>query len=69
MNADNAYNNKDLTFNRISISLNYFIKGYSAWFAVGMDHVEYTNGAKDYCLTKGKLSNMTDFYTYFQFRF
>jgi len=69
MNADNAYNNKDLTYNRVSITLNYFIKGYSAWLAVGVDQVWYTNGAKDYCLAHGKQHNMTDFSTYFQFRF
>ena len=69
MNADNAYNNKDLTYNRVSITLNYFIKGYSAWLAVGVDQVWYTNGAKDYCLAHGKQYNMTDFNTYFQFRF
>ena len=69
MNADNAYNNKDLTYNRASITLNYFIKGYSAWLAVGVDQVWYTNGAKDYCLAHGKQRNMTDFSTYFQFRF
>ncbi|CAD7781424.1 hypothetical protein DMNBHIDG_02641 [Candidatus Methanoperedenaceae archaeon GB37] len=69
MNADNAYNNKDVTYNRASIFLNYFIKGYSAWLAVGVDQVWYTNGAEDYLLTKGKQRNMTDFSTYFQFRF
>jgi len=69
MNADNAYNNKDLTYNRVSIFLNYFIKGYSASLAVGVDQVWYTNGAEDYLLAKGKQRNMTDFSTYFQFRF
>ncbi|MDL1956028.1 MAG: hypothetical protein LWW95_03100 [Candidatus Desulfofervidus auxilii] len=69
MNADNAYNNEDVTYNRVSIFLNYFIKGYSAWLAVGVDQVWYTNGAKDYCLAHGKQRNMTDFSTYFQFRF
>ncbi len=69
MNADDAYDNKDLTFNRVSISLDYFIKGYSAWLAVGMEHVKYSNGAEDYCSAKGKRRDMTDFYTYFQFRF
>ncbi len=69
MNADDAYNNKDLTSNRISIALNYFIKGYSAWLAVGVDHVWYTDGAKEYLLAHDKQRNMTDFYTYFQFKF
>ncbi|MDL1970669.1 MAG: hypothetical protein LWW94_06795 [Candidatus Desulfofervidaceae bacterium] len=69
MNADDAYNNKDLTSNRISITLNYYIKGYSAWLAVGVDHVRYTNGAKEYLLAHDKQRNMTDFYTYFQFKF
>ncbi|KPJ67122.1 MAG: hypothetical protein AMJ45_03210 [Syntrophobacter sp. DG_60] len=69
MNSDNAYNNKDVTYNRFSIFFNYYIKGYSAWFAFGVDHVYYTNGAEDYVLAKHKQRCMTDFSTYFQFRF
>ena len=69
MNANDAWNDKDFTLNRVSVVLNYYIKGYSAWLAVGVDQVWYTNGAKDYCLAHGKQHNMTDFNTYFQFRF
>ena len=69
MNANDAWNDKDFTLNRVSVALNYFIKGYSAWMSLGVDHVWYDDGAEEYVLAQGKKRSMTDFNVHFEFKF
>ena len=69
MQSDNAYLNKDAKSDRFSVCLHYFIKGYSAWISVGLDHIKYRDGAEDFVEREHKEDSVTDYNVFFQFRF
>ncbi|NVM22411.1 MAG: hypothetical protein HWN68_11605 [Desulfobacterales bacterium] len=69
MQSDKAYNNKDATYDRLSVALNYFIKGYNAYISLCLDNVKYRDGAKDYVEDNNKEDSITDYSLSFQFKF
>lgn len=69
MQADKAYLNQDAEFDRLSVCLHYFIKGYNAWVSVGLDNVRYKDGAKDFVETENKEDSITDWNVAFEFMF
>jgi hypothetical protein len=69
MQADKAYLDQDAKFNRLSVCLHYFIKGYNAWISVGLDNVRYKDGAKDFVESGGKEDSVTDWNVCFEFIF
>ena len=70
MTADQAYQNEDVTSNRYSVALNYFIdgEGYDAMISLCLDNVAYKDGAKDF-LTDEKKDSITDGSVFVQFGF
>ena len=70
MAADQAFQNEDVTSNRYSVALNYFIngEGYDTMISLCLDHVAYKDGAKDF-LTDKKEDSITDGSVFVQFGF
>ncbi|MDL1967492.1 MAG: hypothetical protein LWW97_02825 [Deltaproteobacteria bacterium] len=69
MQSDKAYDNKDAKSDRLSVALNYYIKGYSAYISLGLDNVKYKDGAKDYLKANDKEDSFTDYSLTLQFIF
>jgi hypothetical protein len=69
MQSDKAYLNKDAKSDRLSVALNYYIKGYSACISLGLDNVQYKDGAKDYLEAENKEASITDYTLTLQFVF
>jgi len=69
MQSDNAYLNKDIKSDRLSVALNYYIKGYSACISLGLDNIRYKDGAKDYLENEKKEDSITDYTLSLQFVF
>ncbi len=69
MQSDKAYLNKDAKSDRLSVALNYYIKGYSACISLGLDNVKYKDGAKDYLEAENKEASITDYTLTLQFVF
>lgn len=71
MQSDKAYDNKDVMSDRLSVALNYYFKGFSAWISLGLDNVKYKDGAKDYLATTTdkKEDSITDYTLSLQFIF
>ena len=71
MQSDKAYDNKDVMSDRLSVALNYYIKGYSACISLCLDNVKYKDGAKDYLATttEKKEDSITDYSLSLQFVF
>jgi len=69
MQSDKAYLNKDARSDRLSVALNYYIKGYSALISLCLDNVRYKDGAEDYLETNKKEDSVTDYSLFFQFKF
>jgi len=69
MQSDNAYLNEDVKSDRLSVALNYYVKGFSAWISLGLDNVKYKDGAKDYLEANNKEDSITDYTLSLQFIF
>jgi len=69
MQSDEAYNNKDAISDRLSVALNYYIKGWSAFISLCFDNIKYKDGAKDYVENNNKEDSITDYSLSFQFIF
>jgi len=69
MQSDKAYDNKDVMSDRLSVALNYYFEGYSAWISLGLDNVKYKDGAKDYLEANNKEDSFTDYTLSLQFIF
>ena len=69
MQSDKAYENKDISSDRVSVALNYYFKGFSAWISLGLDNVKYKDGAKDYLAAENKEDSITDYTLSLQFVF
>jgi hypothetical protein len=70
MQSDNAYFNKDdAESDRVSVALNYFLKGYNAMISLCVDNVKYKDGAKDTIKAANKEDSITDYSLWFQFKF
>ena len=71
MQSDKAWENQDAKFDRFSVCLHYFIKGYNAWISVGLDNVRYKDGAKDYLAAQPTApeDSITDYNVSFEFKF
>ncbi|MBW2167187.1 MAG: hypothetical protein JRG74_14205 [Deltaproteobacteria bacterium] len=69
MESDKAYANKDVKSDRLSVALNYYFEGYSAWISLGLDNVKYKDGAKDYLVANNKEDSFTDYTLSLQFIF
>ena len=69
MVSENAYNDEDVVLNRWSACLHYFLQGYNAWISVGVDYINYDDGAAELLNAKDLNNSMLDWNFYFQFRF
>jgi len=69
MQSDKAYGNKDVMSDRVSVALNYYIQGYSAYISLCLDNVKYKDGAKDYLEAENKEDSITDYSLSMQFVF
>ena len=71
MEADSMYQNKDYEMNRWAVGVNYYIVGNAARLTVGLDNVNYDDGASDYLKAnnKNKEDNITDIYVQAQIMF
>jgi len=54
MEADSMYQNKDYEMNRWAVGVNYYIVGNAARLTVGLDNVNYDDGASDYLKANNK---------------
>jgi len=69
MESDKAWDNKDTKSDRVSVALNYFLKGYNAMISLCVDNVKYKDGAEDYLEANNKEDSITDYSLFFQFKF
>ncbi len=69
MRSDEAYQYADVKLDRISVALNYYIKGYNALISLCVDNVRYKDGAENYLKDNDKEDCITDYSLYFQFKF
>ena len=69
MESDKAYLNKDTKSDRVSVALNYFLKGYNAMISLCVDNIKYRDGAKDFVENGNEEDSVTDYSLWFQFKF
>lgn len=69
MQSDKIFANKDAKSDRVSVALNYYFKGFSAWISLGLDNVKYKDVAKDYVEALNKEDSITDYTLSLQFIF
>ncbi|MBW2165696.1 MAG: hypothetical protein JRG74_06245 [Deltaproteobacteria bacterium] len=69
MESDKAWDNKDVRSDRVSVALNYFLKGYNVMISLCVDNVNYKDGAEDYLEANNKEDSITDYSLFFQFKF
>ncbi|WP_038055863.1 hypothetical protein [Thermodesulfobacterium hydrogeniphilum] len=67
--ADKMYNNDDFEATRWGVGVNYYIVGNAARLTVGMDNVNYDDGASDYLDDNGLEDNITDWFVQAQIMF
>jgi len=67
--ADKMYNDDDFEATRWGVGVNYYIVGNAARLTVGMDNVNYDDGASDYLDSKGWEDNITDWFVQAQIMF
>jgi len=67
MQSDRAYLKKDAKSDRVSVALNYYLKGYNAMVSLCVDNVKYKDGAEDFVGSAN--DSVTDYNLFFQFKF
>jgi len=69
MDADQGYQNEAVKSDRLSVSINYYIKGFDAMVALCLDNLSYKDGAEDYLKAENKEDSVTDGSLFLQFVF
>jgi hypothetical protein len=70
LEADSMYQNKDYEMNRWAVGINYYIVGNAARLTVGLDNVNYDDGASKFLKEEEDLEdNITDYFVQAQIMF